>query len=134
MIKGIDHVALVTTDVERAAKFYTEKLGFHETARLETTHSGTIIFVSLNGCQVELFGNGRPRGPNESPYGGEQVGYKHMTLLVDSVDDEHARLKALGVRFFMEPADVESGMRLAFFTDPDGNAIELLERPEQKLL
>lgn len=129
MIKALDHVALVTTDVERAARFFVDKLGFRETRRLETTHSGTIIFVSLGGTEVELFGNGRPRDPRESPFGGEVVGYKHITLLVDSVDEEYARLKALGVEFFMEPTDAESGLRLAFFKDPDGNAIELLQRP-----
>jgi len=130
VIKALDHVALVTTDVHRAARFYIEALGFRETMRLETTHSGTIIFVGLGGCQVELFGNGKPKDPKGSPYGGEQVGYKHITLLVDSVDEECARLKARGVEFFMDPTDVESGMRLAFFKDPDGNAIELLQKPQ----
>lgn len=130
MIESMDHVAIVTSDVERAARFYTELLGFHETARLETTHSGTIIFVGLGGTQVELFGNGKPKDPNEPPFGTDQVGYKHITLLVDSVDDEYARLKALGVEFFMDPTQAESGLRLAFFKDPDGNAIELMQRPE----
>jgi catechol 2,3-dioxygenase-like lactoylglutathione lyase family enzyme len=127
VIKSIDHVAVVTADVERAAEFYTELLGFQETARLETTHSGTIIFVSLNGCQVELFGGGKPRDPGEEV---NEVGYKHITLLVDDVDAEYARLNGRGVDFYMEPTAVESGLRLAFFRDPDGNAIELLQRPE----
>lgn len=126
MIKALDHVAVITTDVERAAAFYTGLLGFRETARLETSHSGTIIFVGLNGAQVELFGNGEPRPPEEAP---RRVGYAHITLLVDDVDAEHDRLKAAGVEFYMEPTTVESGLRLAFFRDPDGNPIELLQRP-----
>jgi catechol 2,3-dioxygenase-like lactoylglutathione lyase family enzyme len=127
VIKGIDHVAVVTADVERAAKFYTEVLGFRETVRLDTTHSGLIIFVSLDGCQVELFGGGNPRDPKE---GVNEVGYKHITLLVDDVDAEYTRLKELGVDFYMDPTTVESGLRLAFFRDPDGNPIELLQRPD----
>ncbi len=127
MIRSIDHVAVVTADVERAAKFYTEVLGFRETLRLETAHSGTIIFVSLDGCQLELFDGGKTRDPKETI---NDVGFKHITLLVDSVDEEYARLKALDVSFYMEPTDVEAGLRLAFFRDPDGNAIELLQRPE----
>ena len=128
MIEGIAHVAVVTTDLERAAKFYTEVVGFRETARLETTHSGTIIFVSLNGTEVELFGGGRPRDSKEER---NEVGYKHICLLVDDVDVEYARLKALGVEFHMEPRDDETGLRLAFFRDPDGNPIELLQRPAE---
>ncbi len=130
MIKGLEHVALVTTDVERAARFFVEKLGFRETGRLETTHSGTIIFVSLGGAEVELFGNGKPRDPDAPPFGSEEVGYRHIALLVDSVDEEYDRLKSLGVEFFMDPTTVESGLRLAFFKDPDGNPIELLQKPE----
>jgi glyoxylase I family protein len=128
LIKALDHVAVITTDVERAAAFYTGLLGFHETARLETTHSGTIIFVGLNGAQVELFGSGEPRHPDEA---SRRVGYAHITLLVDDVDAEYDRLKAAGVEFYMDPTTAESGLRLAFFRDPDGNPIELLQRPDQ---
>ena len=122
MIKGIDHVALVTTDVERAAKFYTEVVGLRETARLETTHSGTIVFVGVNGTTVELFGGGK--APTSA------VGYKHICFLVDDVDAEYARLKGRNVEFDMEPATVDAGLRIAFFRDPDGNRVELMQRPE----
>ncbi len=126
MIKSIEHVAVVTTDVERAARFYTEVLGFREVGRLETSHSGTIVFVSLNGTQVELFGGGKPRGSEQAE---RTVGYTHIALRVEDIDGEYARLKALGVRFHMEPATVDAGLRVAFFRDPDGNPIELFQRP-----
>ncbi len=125
MIKDIDHVAVVTTDVERAAKFYTEALGFREVGRLETSHSGTLVFLGLGGTLVELFGGGKPRAAGDT---GE-VGYRHIALLVDSVDEEYDRLRALGVEFTMEPATVESGLRIAFFKDPDGSPIEIMQRP-----
>jgi len=130
VIKGLDHVGVVTTDLERATRFYVEKLGFRETMRLETTHSGTIVFVSVDGCEVELFGSGRPPEPSGTAATGNVVGYKHISLLVDSVDAEYARLKTLGVEFTMGPTDAESGLRLAFLRDPDGNPIELLQRPK----
>jgi glyoxylase I family protein len=126
VIKSIEHVAVVTTDVERAANFYTEALGFREVGRLETSHSGTIVFVSLNGTQVELFGGGKPKEVEEAQ---QSVGYKHIALRVDDVDAEYARLKAFGVEFYMEPTTVESGLRIAFFRDPDGSPIELFQRP-----
>ena len=127
MIKGIEHVAVVTTDVERAAKFYTEVLGFREVGRLETSHSGTLVFVSLNGTQLELFGGGKLKEAEEAQ---QRVGYKHIALRVDGIDAEYARLKALGVEFYMEPTTVESGLRIAFFRDPDGSPIELFQRQE----
>ncbi len=126
MIKSIDHVAVVTTDVERAAKFYTEVLGFREVDRLETSHSGTLVFVSLNGTLVELFGGGKAKTSSET----EEVGYRHLCLLVDDADAEYERLKGLGVDFYMEPTTVDAGLRVAFFRDPDGSPIELMQRPK----
>ena len=125
MIKGVDHVALVTTDVERAATFYTGVLGLQEMARLETSHSGTLIFVGVGETTIELFGGGKVKASGE----GNEVGFKHICLLVDDVDAEHARLKARGVAFDMEPATVESGLRICFLRDPDGNRVELMQRP-----
>lgn len=123
MIKSVDHIAVMTTDVERAARFYTEVLGFKETFRLETPHSGTIVFVSVNGTKLELFGGGKPKDPGE---GEGKVGFPHVALLVDDVDAEHERLSALGVEFDTPPTDAEAGIRLAFFKDPDGNRLEII--------
>ncbi len=126
MITGLDHLALVTTDAERAARFFIDVLGFKESGRLETTHSGTIIFVSLGATQVELFGYGN----GKAAVGADDcIGFKHLALSVDNLDAEHARLTALGVKFTMVPTTVESGLRIAFFEDPDGNRLELMQRP-----
>ena len=124
MIKSVQHIAVVTTDVERAAAFYTQVLGIKETLRLETTHSGTIVFVSANGTQLELFGGGKPTEPGE---GEGKVGFPHVALLVDDVDLEYERLKALGVEFDVPPTEADAGIRLAFFKDPDGNRLEIIK-------
>ena len=126
MIKELDHLALVTTDVHRAARFFIDLLGFKESGRLETSHSGTIVFVSLGGTQIELFGAGDGA---VAPAAERAVGFKHLALLVDDIDAEYERLKATGVAFTMVPTTVESGLRIAFFSDPDGNALELMQRP-----
>jgi len=126
VIKSLDHLALVATDVERAVRFFTDLLGFKESGRLETSHSGTIVFVSLGGTQIELFGTGEAKA---APAADRAVGFKHVALLVEDIDGEYARLKAAGVEFTMVPTTVESGLRIAFFKDPDGNALELMQRP-----
>jgi len=126
VIRGIDHVALVTTDVHRAARFYTELLGFREVQRLETSHSGTIIFLTLGDTLLELFGGGAPRRDRDS----NPVGLRHLCLSVDDIDVEYERLRALDVPFDMEPRSVEAGLRIAFFRDPDDNPVELMQRPQ----
>ncbi len=126
MIRDIDHLALVTCDAERAARFFIDLLGFKETGRLQTSHSGTIIFVSLGGTQIELFGYGDKRAARGDD---KSVGFKHLALRVEDIDGEYERLKAAGVEFYMVPTTVESGLRIAFFRDPDGNSLELMQRP-----
>jgi catechol 2,3-dioxygenase-like lactoylglutathione lyase family enzyme len=123
VITGIAHLAVVTSDIDQAVDFYTGVLGFRETLRLETDHSGTIVFVSVDGTQLELFGGGQPREPGEDE---GKVGYPHVALAVDDVDAEYERLTSLGVEFDMPPTDAEAGIRLAFFRDPDGNRIEII--------
>jgi catechol 2,3-dioxygenase-like lactoylglutathione lyase family enzyme len=56
----------------------------------------------------------------------EIIGYKHICLLVDSVDKEYERLAASGVPFRITPVNVQN-VRIAFFKDPDGLEIELIQ-------
>jgi catechol 2,3-dioxygenase-like lactoylglutathione lyase family enzyme len=125
VIKGLDHLALVTTDAERAAKFFIEMLGFKESGRLVTEGSGTIVFVSLGGTQIELFGYG---DASAAPAGNHAVGYTHLAMQVDDLNAEYARLQAAGVEFTMVPTTIRPGLSIAFFKDPDGNSLELMQR------
>jgi len=129
VILGVEHVAIMTTDIERAQKFYTEVLGFQQVSRYESPEVGTMINLELNGTRIELFGGGTPReAPSEED---KVVGLVHLALGTDDVDEECARLKGLGVPFEVEPTTSRfSGNRLAFFRDPDGNRLELVKRPE----
>ena len=126
MITGIEHFAVVTTDVEKAAKFYKDVLGFRERGRLQTAHSGTIIFITLGGAELELFGGGEIAPKPE----GRKVGYTHIALTVDDIGADYERIAKTGVEFSMKPTAVESGMKIAFFADPDGNTLELMQRPK----
>jgi len=124
VITGIEHLAVVTTDVEKAAAFYKDVLGFKERGRLQTAHSGTIIFITLGGTELELFGGGAIAPKPE----GRPVAYTHVALTVDDIDNDYERIAKHGVEFSMKPTTVESGMRIAFFADPDGNTLELMQR------
>jgi predicted enzyme related to lactoylglutathione lyase len=124
VITGIEHFAVVTTDVEKAAAFYRDMLGFRERGRVQTPHSGTIIFITLGGTELELFGGGTVAPKPE----GRTVGYIHIAFTVDDIDSDYERISKRGVEFSMKPTTVESGMRIACFADPDGNTLELMQR------
>ncbi len=121
MVRGVHHVAVRTADIEKAVEFYTNALGFREEMRLSFEDGSYLAQVKAGDSMVELFGGGRPGGEDRG-----EVGYTHIALEVDSVDREYERLRKLGYEFHVEPQDVQ-GIRCAFFRDPDGNPIELIQ-------
>lgn len=123
--RGVHHVALVCSDVERTTRFYQEVLGFPLTTMFEnrdlagSTHfffdlgsGNTIAFFDLPGVEP---------GPYEEVLGG----LHHLAI---SIELEHwtaakARLDAAGI-----PYDHVDGTSL-YFRGPDGERLELIADP-----
>jgi lactoylglutathione lyase len=121
VVEGLHHVAVRAADIEKALEFYTDVLGFREEMRLTFEDGSYLVQVKAGDSIVELFGGGQPGGEDRG-----EVGYTHIALKVDSVDREYERLTGLGYEFHVQPQDVQ-GIRCAFFRDPNGNPIELIE-------
>jgi catechol 2,3-dioxygenase-like lactoylglutathione lyase family enzyme len=58
-----------------------------------------------------------------------QLGLRHLAFYVPDVDAEAERLRAAGVPLDVEPMTATGDVRLAFFRDPDGTQLELLDGP-----
>lgn len=59
MFKRIDHVEIVTDQLDRTVQFYTEVLGFNVKARDRIERSGSgvpinLVYLDLGGTVVEL--------------------------------------------------------------------------------
>jgi catechol 2,3-dioxygenase-like lactoylglutathione lyase family enzyme len=54
----------------------------------------------------------------------------HITFSVDDIGATVTELKEKGVEFVLEPMQVEGGMKLATFKDPNGVLMELVEHPK----
>jgi len=118
MIKGIDHLEVVTRDVEAMAEFL-KKLGFKEVRR--TDHHGLAIEV-------------RPPGENQPVFELHAVaesynpGINHIAFTVDDCQATFEQLKAKGIVFQSEPELIQSSGRIvASFRDPDGFRIQLAQ-------
>jgi len=126
VIRRIDHTTITVSDLARSVDFYTGHLGFvidHEMWIPESRLK--IVFLRVGDTVLELFGVPEPSGSAISDV-NEVIGYKHICLRVDSVDDEYARLHAVGVPFRIPPTNVQN-VRIAFLKDPDGLDVELIE-------
>jgi hypothetical protein len=82
--------------------------------------------LCLGDTLLELFGVGRLRGIMVSEV-NDIVGYKHICLSVDSVEQEHQRLAKLGVNFPIAPRTVQGAIRVDFLKGSDGMDVELVE-------
>jgi len=127
MIKGVSHVAINTSDINRSVQFYHEMLGFAIDEDLTLPNGVRIVHMEIApGSTLELFG--RPQ-PVEPPPQGVFTGIVHVALSVDSVDRLYEELRAKGVEFTGPPrAGSGRSRRLVFLRDPDGTLLELIER------
>jgi catechol 2,3-dioxygenase-like lactoylglutathione lyase family enzyme len=60
-----------------------------------------------------------------------QLGLTHLSLRVDDLDAQLARLVEAGVEV-LEPTRIdlpEAGVKAVFVSDPDGTRIELVQQP-----
>ena len=118
IVTGVDFVSVPTQDLERAAEFYGTTLGLHRSvykpernfAEFET---GT---VTLSVVDPERMGIGQFR-PNAN----------HFALQVRDVAQARKALEERGVTFMGDVFDT-GVCHMAFFADPDGNALMLHHR------
>jgi lactoylglutathione lyase len=121
------HVATRTKDLERAIQFY-ERLGMHCSRRRELTKGkATLAFMEpeAGNFAIELVYNW---GRDDGYEGGERFG--HFAFETGDLDAVLPVVEEAGGRVTRPPYVLEGGdgPRLAFVEDPDGNAIELIER------
>jgi len=146
MIKHIDHLAIVVTDLERSRKFF-EILGFQESIRsaldaafLESVTgikgaAGSFVGMKHQASQlvIELLAFSNPK-PQPDPDCGspDRIGFRHLAFSVHDIDHAVSRLKEFGVEFLSPVRTWEkTGKRLVYFHGPDGILMELAEYPEK---
>lgn len=120
---GTHHVAIFTKDLPRMEQFYTGTLGLPVTRRWDDAN---IIFIDVGSTTIELVGRDEVEGEQQPREIGTGVGINHLALHVADTDAAYAELVAKGVPILREPSNFQT-VRIAFFTDPDGNVLELVQ-------
>lgn len=125
-IEAVHHIAILTDDYEKSKAFYTGVLGFaviRETYRAER-NSYKLDLAVAGKYQIELFSFPEYRERCSYP---EAKGLRHLAFAVRDVDAAAAELKRKNVP--VEPVRIDelTGKRFVFFTDPNGQPLELYE-------
>ncbi len=124
LLNAIHHIAIISSDYQRAKQFYTEILGLtiiQEVYRAE--RQSYKLDLAVNGLyQIELFSF---PDPPKRPSRPEATGLRHLAFSVNDLDKAVADLQAKGVE--LEPIRIDelTGKRFTFFADPDGLPLEL---------
>ncbi|EPE94627.1 VOC family protein [Rhizobium grahamii] len=130
MIKGFEHVGMVTGDMDRSLAFYRDLLGLRLHLRKTMANGTDVVFLDAGGGMLEIFAP--PGGASRSTdLPAATSGVLHITFVVESVDESFASLEAAGVEIKERPrAAVNSEVlkRVAFVRDPNGIIVELAER------
>jgi catechol 2,3-dioxygenase-like lactoylglutathione lyase family enzyme len=117
LVSGVDFVLLPTRNMETASQFYGDVLGLTCSARYERAPGAEYETGSLTLQVLEVEKLGLDFHVARNP----------VALHVDDVAAARSELEAAGVAFAAETID--SGVcHMAFFNDPDGNALMLHHR------
>ncbi len=116
-VRAVDFVGLPTRDLETAVRFYGETLGLPRSVYMpERNYSefetGNLTLSVYNAEQMGL---------------GHNVNQNPVALHVDDVAEVRRALEERGVQFQGDILDT-GVCHMAFFTDPDGNALMLHHR------
>ncbi|MEM7131806.1 MAG: VOC family protein [Chloroflexota bacterium] len=121
-ITATHHVGLFTPNFETMKSFYTETLGL---PIAKTWTDPDIIFLAAGDTLIELVDK-KDFGLSDA----RPAGFDHFAFHVESVDETFAELVEAGITIEIEPRDFKD-VRIAFFRDPDGNLLELVEDPRK---
>lgn len=128
-----EHIMLTTADYDETLIWYQEKLGFrikHEWTVPEFPDL-QLAYLEKNGFIVEVVASpDTPTMPATETFAERlvQPGIGHFAFLVADVDAVIADLEARDVQIVLPPTSFpDSGRRVAFFEDNNGNLIEFLE-------
>jgi catechol 2,3-dioxygenase-like lactoylglutathione lyase family enzyme len=131
------HFGVTVTDLDRAVEFYRDVLGLEVLTRFSVGGEAFATGVGIEGARADFAhldaGGARlelveytPEGePRETPE-LNQPGATHPGLSVDDLDAVYAGLPE-DAETVSEPQTTESGTRIMFVRDPEGNLVELLE-------
>jgi catechol 2,3-dioxygenase-like lactoylglutathione lyase family enzyme len=145
MIKTLDHINIVVSDLLKAKNFFVQ-LGFTEVISSRLSGAQFTLVTGLPDIDAEFVGLSLPGSTTNieliqyfSPTGGRdpelskanQLGFRHIAFAVDDIEAEVDRLTAKGVEFRSNIQVWEkTGKKLVYFYGPDGILLEFAQYPK----
>lgn len=148
MFKNITHIGLTVSDINKSISFYKDILGLTYIGQLEMSGQETEKLFNKKDCKaIVAYLNAAEDHNGPSVELIQFVGcdikreksdlfktsISEICFVVDDINKEYERMKALGVEFISEPQDFDftkdgfSKSKALYFKDPDGIILELMQ-------
>ena len=141
------HVCFTVSDIERSIQFYQDIFGMRLTdgpRDVGGEGTSTPSYTSLTGARLklallqldgdyflELIQYLYPEGKKTVATRLCDVGSAHIAFSRDDITKFCEALKTKGVSFVADPAPNSKGLLMAYFYDPDGFVLEVIERQKR---
>ena len=142
MIHSLGHVGLGVSNLERSLKFYRDVMGMEVLMELSVTDDRIARVIGIPGAQcrivhlklgdgtLELFEYSNPIGTNKANDMRQcDRGLIHIGFEVNEFHKHVAQFKEMGLEFLGEPVEFRPGVWIVYLRGPDGEVIELRQRP-----
>jgi lactoylglutathione lyase len=116
---SLDHIGVYVKDLERSLKFYGEVFGFPEHHRFSVGEAKIAVLDTGKGL-LEIIE--RPGAPPEPPRGN----WSHIAFHIDDYNALLSKLEKKGLE--LRKVTIADRPRIAFFRDPDGYDVEIMEK------
>jgi catechol 2,3-dioxygenase-like lactoylglutathione lyase family enzyme len=145
---GLSHLGLCVADLDRSLRFWCDGLGFELAEGFDlddTMLPGLDLALEVPGpvalrsqmitldapggpaLKIELLAYRSPTATGAPSSSRHQLGFTHLSFLVDDIDATITRLVEAGGTL-LEPTRQTLGIDLVFIADPDGTRVELMSR------
>jgi catechol 2,3-dioxygenase-like lactoylglutathione lyase family enzyme len=144
-MKGLHHVGITVKDLDASIRFYHDVLGLEFSNEPSPWFEGEglsqavgvpgaalrQVSLLLGDTMFELLEYKSPPSETTGPLQSSSRGASHVAFVVDDIEATKAELEAKGIEFYSDVNAVDEGVlagwRWAYFEDPDGYPLELVE-------
>jgi catechol 2,3-dioxygenase-like lactoylglutathione lyase family enzyme len=130
----VDHFAFEILDMDRAVRFYTEKLGLKLIERRLNTEGrdywgcDEYAILELNGGNLELIRlNGNTSRTSDIEPHLKPPYCPHIALITEDMDATLKVIEERDISIVKGPFKIEGWTRWLYICDPDGNQIEIVQ-------
>lgn len=120
---GVDHPAIAAEDVDALSDWYVATLDYEKVFR----HDKPVwILRAHDGTLLEVMPRDETPRPERTTW---TPGWSHLAIRVSDFEQAQALLDEKGVQWTGDEMNAIGGGRVRNFLDPDGNMLQILERP-----